>query len=97
MRAFESSDGIRWGVEVQLPGASNAMIVFHHPNGHTARLDRYAWYNAHGPEAKDVTARLDAGQVLESLTDAGLAGLFVRSMLISAADNPLSIPITHSG
>jgi hypothetical protein len=95
MRVFESSDGVRWGVEVRVPGASNAMIVFHHPNGRTARLDRYAWYNANRPEAKDVTGHLDPGDVLDSLTDADLARLFRRSMLISAADNPLNVPVTH--
>jgi hypothetical protein len=95
MRVFESSDGIRWGVEVILPGASNALVVFHHPDGGTARLDRYAHYNADRPEARDVTARLSAAKVLESLSDGDLRRLFRRSMRISAADNPLNVPITH--
>jgi len=39
MRSFRGPDGTNWGVEVQVPGASNAMIVFHHPGGKTARHD----------------------------------------------------------
>jgi hypothetical protein len=95
-RSYESADGVRWGVEVTLPGASNAMVVFHHPGGRTARRDRYNWYNAQVPEARSVTARLDPDAVLASITDAELALLFRRSMLISAADNPLGIPVTQS-
>jgi hypothetical protein len=96
-RIYESSDGVRWNVEVTLPGASNAMVVFHHPDGRTARKDRYNWYNARVPEARSVTARLDPDAVLDMITDEQLALLFRRSMLISAADNPLSIPVTQSG
>lgn len=94
MRYFTTPDNIRWLVEAQMPGASNAMIVFRYPTGHTARLDRYAWHNSSRPEARDVTARLDPKRVLESLTDADLALLFRRSMLISAADSPLESPFT---
>jgi hypothetical protein len=98
-RAFESPDGARWDVEVPatLAGASNAMVIFHHPNGATARLDRYAWYLADSPEARSVTGHLDADAVLKGISDEELALLFRRSMLISAADNPLNIPITHAG
>ena len=98
-RAFEAPDGVRWRVEVpdSLTGASNAMVVFHHPDGRTARKDRYAWYIANTPEARSVTSRLDAEAVLKALSDQDLARLFRRSMLISAADNPLNIPVTHSG
>ena len=96
MRVFESPDGVRWGVEVLMPGSSNAMVVFHYPDGRTARKDRYGWYYADVPEARNVTARLKPQAVLDSLTDAQLALLFRRSMLISAADNPLNIPITHA-
>lgn len=97
MRVFESSDGIRWGVEVQSPGASNAMLVFHHPNGRTARLDRYAWVHLDQPEARDVTARLNPARVLDALADADLTRLFRRSMRISAATHPRNVPITHAG
>jgi hypothetical protein len=98
-RGFQSSDGIRWAVEVPrtLTGASNAMVIFHHPDGRTARRDRYAWYIANTPEARNVTARLNADEVLRRISDGELARLFRRSMLISAADNPLGIPITHAG
>lgn len=95
MRYFTTADTIRWLVEVRMPGASNAMVVFHYPTGRTARLDRYAWHNSARPEARDVTARLDPKHVLESLTDADLTLLFRRSMLISAADTPLEAPATY--
>lgn len=97
MRAFQSADGVRWRVDVRLPGASNAMVVFRHPNGRTSRLDRYAWANIDGPEAKDVTARVKPDEVLERLSESDLALLFRRSMRIAAADNPLGTPVTHTG
>ena len=52
IREFVGPDGTRWGVQVKVPGTSNAMIVFHHPGGKTARLDRYAWHQCPGPEAR---------------------------------------------
>jgi hypothetical protein len=58
------------------------MLVFHHPVA--ARGNRYAWHNSASPEARDVKARLEAQQVLDSLTDADLARLFRRSMPISS-------------
>jgi hypothetical protein len=97
VRTFQASDGVRWGVEVMLPGASHAMIVFRHPNGRTSRLDRYAWRNIDGPEARNVTARLDADDILERLTEDDFAKHFRRSMRIAAADNPLGTPVTHAG
>jgi hypothetical protein len=89
MRPFKAPDGTRWGVEVQLPGASNALVVFHHPAGGSARLDRYAWHLWQGPEARSVTANLSARTVLDSLSDAEVADLFRRSMPISAGRTPL--------
>src|SRR5688572_20503298 len=83
LRPFRSPDGTNWGVEVQVPGASNAMIVFHHPAGKTARLDRYAWEIWNGPESRNVTARVSRTKVMESLTPAKLQLLFRRSMPIS--------------
>ena len=97
MRTFQASDGVRWGVEVMLPGASHAMIVFRHPNGRTSRLDRYAWRNIDGPEARNVTARLDSDDILERLTEDDFAVHFRRSRRIAAADNPLGTPVTHAG
>ncbi len=84
-------------MSVLLPSSSHAMIVFRHPNGRTSRLDRYAWRTIGGPEAKDVTARLDTDEILERLTEDDLALHFRRSMRISAADNPLGTPVTHAG
>lgn len=83
MKPFQSPDGTSWGVEIKLPGASNAMVVFHHPGGQTARNDRYAWLNWSGPEARSVTSRISAKKVTEMLNEENLAGLFRRSMPIS--------------
>lgn len=97
MKEFRSSDGSVWLVEVLLPGASNALVAFRHPDGRMARKDRYNWYNAAVPGATDVKSRLDAGEIERSLGHDQLARLFRRSMLISAADNPLGIPVTTPG
>jgi hypothetical protein len=93
MRTFEAPDGTPWRVRMQSPGASNVMLIFSHPDGSTARRDRYAWYNITGPEARDVTGRVDPKAVLEGVTDEQLGLLFRRSMLIAAADDPLGIPV----
>ena len=82
-RTFRGADGTVWGLEVRSPGASNAMLVFHHPDGGSSRLNRYAWVLVDGPEARDVTQRLDKAKVLDSLGDDRLALLFRRSMPIS--------------
>jgi hypothetical protein len=83
MIAYEAPDGTRWGIEVTLPGSSNAMIVFRHPAGESRRLDRYNWVISTGPEARSVTSRLDPKRVLEKLTKPQVARLFRRSMPIS--------------
>ncbi len=95
MRHYDAPDGIRWTVRAQSPGSSNLMIVFSHPDGSTARQDRYAWYNIAGPEARDVTARVDPGAALDAIPDDRVALLFRRSMLIAAADSPFEAPVTH--
>lgn len=82
---FRSPDGTPWRVGVQAPTASNAMVVFYHPDGSTSRKHRYAWHTAIAPEARDVRARLKAGDVLASLTDRDIALLYRRSMPISTA------------
>jgi hypothetical protein len=83
LRPFRSPDGTNWGVEVQVPGASNAMVVFHHPAGKTSRLDRYAWEIWNGPESRNVTSRVTREKVMQSLDDESLQRLFRRSMPIS--------------
>ena len=88
IRPFRGPDGTNWGVEVQVPGASNAMIVFHHPGGKTARHDRYAWEIWSGPESRSVTSRVPAEKIMQSLTDEKLQLLFRRSMPVS---NPRSL------
>lgn len=83
IRPYSGPDGTAWGVEVQSPSSSNAIVVFHHPNGKTARLDRYAWYQEDGTRANDVTARLNPTAVLDQLQDEDLKLLFRRSMPIN--------------
>lgn len=95
-RSFVAPDGARWGVEVRAPGASNAMIVFHHPDARTSRLNRYAWQVWSGAEARDVTARLKPKQVLERLTDEDFARLFRRSMPVDSSP-PQATPAVAGG
>jgi len=82
-RTYTSPDGTQWTVEIMLPGATNAMIVFEHPDGSTSRLDRYNWVNIAGPGARNVTARAEASAVMRELTEAQIALLFRRSMPIN--------------
>ena len=86
-RSYVGPDGTNWVVEVLLPGATNAMIMFEHPEGATSRRDRYNWVNIAGPGARNVTSRADAAEVLRALTDEQIALLFRRSMPISSAAN----------
>jgi hypothetical protein len=76
-------------VDVTLPGSSNAMVIFRHPNGQSARLDRYSWFISNGPEARSVTSRLEPQKVLDSLSDQQIARLYRRSMPISRPDSLL--------
>ena len=96
MRTWRSPDGTQWAVEVNLPGSSNALVIFRHPTGLSARMDRYNWYISNGPEARSVTSHLSAAKVLESLSDDALAQLFRRSMKISRPD-PLLPGIASNG
>lgn len=84
MRAYRSPDGTQWGVEARAPGASNIMVVFHHPDASTSRLNRYAWVNWKGVESRDVAAQLVEKDALETMSDAEIARLFRRSMPIAA-------------
>lgn len=86
-RSFTSPDGVDWIVQVTLPGATNAMIVFEHPDGGSSRRDRYNWVNIDGVAARNVTSRADAAAVLRELTDTQIALLYRRSMPISAGAN----------
>lgn len=90
MRLFKGPEGTHWGVEVKMPTASNAMVVFHHPGGRTAEMDRYSWYQWRGPEARSVTSRVAQATVMSALTDDTLSLLFRRSMPISAGSTPLA-------
>ncbi len=86
-RTYTSPDGTSWTVEIVLPGATNAMIMFEHPDGAPSRLDRYNWVNIAGPGARNVTSRAEAAAVMRELTDAQIALLFRRSMPISTTAN----------
>ena len=83
---FRSPDGIPWRVEVTNPGSSNAIVLFRHPDA-TTHSDRYAWYLARGPEARNVTGRLDPASVLEALSDRELQRLFRSSFGIGGNSN----------
>ena len=86
MKTLTSPDGTTWGVDIQSPGSSNAMIIFRHPDGRTSRLDRYNWVITNGPESRSVTATLTPQLVLEGLNDAAIQRLFARSMAVSRPD-----------
>ena len=86
MKKYQSPDGVLWGVDVQNPGSSNAIVIFRHPDGQSSRKDRYNWYISKGPEARSVTSRLSPKRVLEGLDDDALAQLFRRSMRVSRPD-----------
>ena len=96
MRAYRSPDGSQWGVEARAPGASNIMVVFHHPDTSTSRLNRYAWINWKGAESRDVAAQLEEKAVLDALSDAELARLFRRSMPIGQPDRLKRNPAAQS-
>ncbi len=96
MRTWRSPDGIDWAIDVDLPGSSNAMVIFRHPAGASSRLDRYNWYLTNGPEARSVTSRLARSKVLDSLSDQDLARLYRRSMRISRPD-PLLPSVASNG
>ena len=89
MRVFKGADGTRWGVDVRMPTASNAMVVFRHPGGDSSGLNRYAWHQWQGPEARSVTSRVTSDAVMKTLSDDVLSLLFRRSMPISAGSDPL--------
>ena len=97
MRFFDAPDGTRYGVSVSNPGASNAIVVFRHPNGDAASNDRYAWFINQGPEARSVTARLKKKDVLDGLSDVDLARLFRRSMPVTTGRPSYNQAVTSRG
>ena len=92
MATYRSTDGTVWRVKVSNVGASNAVVLFQHPDGGSTRKDRYNWYISRGPEAKSVTGRLDPKKVAESLTGEEVDLLFRRSMPVSRADGLHTTP-----
>ena len=83
MRDYRSPDGLNWKVLVQLPSHSGAMLAFQHPDGRSSAGDRYAWLNVSGATAANPRERLSAQALLDGLTDADMARLFRRSMMVS--------------
>jgi hypothetical protein len=96
-RAFAAPDGLTWTAEVRVPSASNAMVVFLHPDTTTTARNRYNWYLTAGPESRDVRARLTAQQVLEALTQSDLVRLFRRSMPITSQVPRLEPAVANAG
>jgi hypothetical protein len=92
MQLYKAADGTHWGIDVQLPGASNVLVLFHHPDGQTARKDRYAWLNWQGSEASDVQTRVDIDAARRALDRATIEALFTRSMLVGNGRTPGFLP-----
>ena len=88
VRTFTSPDGTTWRVVVTLPSHSSAMVLFRHPDGSTARKDRYNWYQADVPQARDVESRLEPTSLLDRWDDDTVALLFRRSMPVSSDNDP---------
>lgn len=85
-REWRSADGTPYRVEVQLAGASSALVVWKHAD--RAR-NRYVTWQATEAEARSVTARLGERDVLSRLDDAALATLYRRSAPVSSGATPL--------
>jgi hypothetical protein len=85
MTPYRAIDGTLWGVEVRMPTHSGALVIFHHPTGETARLNRYAWINARGETVHDPRTRLASAGLSQQLSERELARLFRRSMPIETA------------
>jgi hypothetical protein len=83
MRKYKAPDGVEWGVEVALPGSSNAMVLFRHPDGRSSHNDRYNWFISTQPEARSVTSRLSPERVMEQIDEVSLGRLFARAMPVS--------------
>lgn len=58
--------------------------MFYHPNGKTARLDRYAWFNWSGPESRSVTSRISSAAADKKISDETLRLLFRRSSPVAS-------------
>jgi len=90
-KTYTAPDGITWGVDVQSPGSSTAIVFFRHPDARSSRFDRYNWIISRGPESRSVTSRLDPERVLDQLDAGTIMRLFQRSMPVSRKD-PLKGP-----
>ncbi|MGQ0767539.1 MAG: hypothetical protein ACT4OZ_17985 [Gemmatimonadota bacterium] len=85
MKKFQAPDGTWWGVEVKMPTHSGALVIFLHPDGDTARHNRYAWINSSRPEASDPRSVLPVRSAADALTENEMARLFRRSMPIESS------------
>jgi len=95
MRVWQSPEGINWVIDVDLPGSSNAMVIFRHPGRADGRLDKYNWFISNGPEARSVTSHLSKAKILEALGERELSTLYRRSMRISRPDSLLPAPASN--
>ena len=97
MRTYRAADDTVWGVQVQLPGSSNAMVIFRHPDRASSSLDRYNWYISKGPESRSVTSRLTPSKVIEEIDEVSLGRLFKRSMPVSRPESEPSLALGLGG
>jgi hypothetical protein len=97
MKKFRAPDGTEWGVEIALPGSSNVMVFFRHPDGRSSHSDRYNWFISKGPEARSVTSRLSPDRIMDQIDDVALAILFARSMPVSRAANDPNLALGLGG
>lgn len=87
MIPFRGPDGTWWGTEVCMPSHSSALVIFHHPTGETARLNRYVSVNVRDMKAQDPRQCLTKETVTKALSSREIARLFRRSVPVSS-DRP---------
>ena len=92
-RTYRSEDGTDWRIDVRNPGASNALVVFTHPDPQRSRQSRYAHYIWKGPESLDVSRRIDPAAVLALLDDAALSNLFRQSIALAGRPTIAGVPL----
>ncbi|MGQ0648044.1 MAG: hypothetical protein ACT4P7_10765 [Gemmatimonadaceae bacterium] len=87
MTPFRAPDGTLWGVQVRMPSHSGALVIFHHPTGETARLNRYAFLNVRSADAQDPRASLTIDALTRALDERAIGRLFRQSAPVST-DRP---------
>ncbi len=87
-REYRAPDGRRWTATIRNPGSTTALLVFSLAGG-APHDDRYAHVVAKERTASSVTGTANARELLAGLSEADLAGLFARSVRVSAGRSPL--------